>query len=98
MNLQKYTEKAQEAVLGAQSLASEYGNPQIEPEHLLLALVTQDGGVVPQVLQRLGASVATVMAQARDEFNRLPKVSGAAQQPHVSGLLNSVATRAETEA
>ncbi len=50
MNLQRYTEKAQEALLAAQSLATEYNQSQIEPEHLLLALLEQDGGVVPRFL------------------------------------------------
>jgi ATP-dependent Clp protease ATP-binding subunit ClpB len=47
MNIQKYTEKAQEAVIGAQSLADREGHPEITPEHLLLALVEQHGGIVP---------------------------------------------------
>jgi ATP-dependent Clp protease ATP-binding subunit ClpA len=53
MNLDKFTQKAQEAVLEAQRLAGEYKHSQIEPEHLLAALVRQPEGVVPQVLARL---------------------------------------------
>src|SRR4051794_22273184 len=98
MNLQKYTEKAQEAVVQAQSLASEQNNSQIEPEHLLLALLTQEGGVVPQVLQRLGATVPSLTQQARAEIEKLPRVTGSAQQPYVSNRLNQVGSRAETEA
>ena len=51
MNLNKFTEKAQEAVLGAQQLAESLNHPQIEPEHLLVMLVEQDQGVVPALLR-----------------------------------------------
>ncbi|HIC93646.1 MAG TPA: hypothetical protein EYP09_05290, partial [Anaerolineae bacterium] len=50
MNLNKFTEKAQEALFEAQNLATEYDHSQIEPEHLLLALVAQADGVVPQIV------------------------------------------------
>jgi len=56
MNINKYTEKAQQALLAAQELASQYSHSQIEPEHLLLALVRQADGVVPQVLPKLGVA------------------------------------------
>ena len=55
MNLNKFTEKAQEAVVGAQALASELNHAQIEPEHLLVTLAEQADGVVPSVLRKLGA-------------------------------------------
>ena len=50
MDLNKYTDKAQEALLSAQSTAQEYGNSQIEAEHLLHALLTQDGGIASAIL------------------------------------------------
>ncbi len=53
MNINKYTEKAQEAVLGAQQLAEQASHPQIEPEHLLVALVEQRDGIVPEVLRKM---------------------------------------------
>ena len=55
MNLNKLTEKAQEAVLGAQKLAETLGHPQIEPEHLLIALLEQQDGVAPAVLRKMNA-------------------------------------------
>jgi ATP-dependent Clp protease ATP-binding subunit ClpB len=98
MNLQRYTEKAQEALLGAQSLATEYNQSQIEPEHLLLALLEQDGGVVPQIFMKLNVSVSEANARLRAAVQALPRLSGATQQPSVSGRLNAVANRAEQEA
>ena len=60
MRFDRFTQKAQEAVMEAQSLASEYNHPSIEPEHLLLALLQQEGGVVPAVLARMGADAAMI--------------------------------------
>ncbi len=54
MNLNRYTEKAQEALLEAQRLAEEYRHPAIENEHLLLSLLRQSDGVVPQVVRKAG--------------------------------------------
>ena len=53
MDLNRYTQRAQEAVLGAQTLAGDYSHAQIEPEHLLLALLRQSDGIVPQVVRKL---------------------------------------------
>ena len=58
MNLKRYTEKSQEAVLAAQQLAERQHHPQIEPEHLLVTLIDQPDGVVPAVLRRLGRRAA----------------------------------------
>ncbi len=98
MNLQKYTEKAQEAVQGALSLATEYNNTQIEPEHLLLALLEQDGGVVPTILIRLNVSVSALAADTRAEIERLARMTGGPAEPRVGGRLNTVTTKAENEA
>src|SRR5947209_630214 len=88
MNLQKYTEKAQEAVQAALSLATEYNNTQIEPEHLLLALLQQDGGVVPTVLERLNVSVDSLARHTRSEIERLARLSGGAAEPVLAEPLN----------
>jgi len=53
MNIQKYTEKAQEAIAGAQQLADRGGHPEITPEHLLLTLIEQQGGIVPEILRKM---------------------------------------------
>ena len=98
MNLNKYTEKAQEAIVQAQSLASEYSHSQIEPEHLLLALVRQMDGVVPQIVQKLGANPRTLQQELEQDLARRPKVYGAATQVGLSRDLRAVLDLAEKEA
>lgn len=61
MNLNRFTEKAQEAVLAAQQLAERSRHPQIEPEHLLLVLAQQPEGVVPTLFRRLGGDPAPLV-------------------------------------
>ena len=77
MNLNKLTEKAQEAVLTAQNLASEFNQPEITPEHLLSALVEQPGGIVQSILRKLNVEPRQMAADARKLFHALPKVYGA---------------------
>ena len=67
MNLNKYTEKAQEAILAAQRLAEQSNHAQIEPEHLLLALVEQADGIVPALFRKMGAEPKPVADQLRAE-------------------------------
>ena len=65
MNINKYTEKAQEAVLAAQQLAEQANNAQVEPEHLLVALVDQKDGIIPDLLRKMNADPAAIDAAAR---------------------------------
>ena len=65
MNINKYTEKAQEAMLGAQQLADREGHPEILPEHLLITLIEQRDGIVPSIIQKIGADPAAVAAAVR---------------------------------
>jgi len=95
MNLQKYTEKAQEAVLTARQMAEEDSNNQIEPVHLLAALIEQPEGVVPQVLAKLGVDAGAMVQRVREELDKLPKVYGSGQV-YLSGAMNDVAKRAES--
>jgi ATP-dependent Clp protease ATP-binding subunit ClpB len=95
MNLQKYTEKAQEAILTARQMAEEANQNQFEPVHMLLALIEQPEGVVPQILSRLGANIGMLAQELRAEIDKLPKVYGGAGQTYLSNALNSVANRAE---
>lgn len=99
MRLDKFTIKAQEAVLEAQHLAEEKNHQQIEVEHLLLALLRQDGGVVAPVLQKLGVRPQLVANQVEEEINRLPQVSGAVTGgAYISPGLKSVLDNAWEEA
>jgi hypothetical protein len=98
MDVNRFTEKAQEAVLGARTLAMRFGQQQIEPEHLLLALLEQDKGVAAAILQKAGIDATGLTDRVSREIQRLPKVSGASDQPHPSGRLNRTLLAAEDEA
>jgi len=97
MNVNRLTDKAREAIIAAQGRAEQEGHSQIEPEHLLLTLVQQEGGVVPQVLLKLGVQPRTVAVELESALSRLPKVHGQAQA-YLSASLNTVADSAEKEA
>ena len=90
LNMNKLTEKAQEAVLAAQELAQNQQHSQIEPEHLIVALLTQADGVVPQIFSTLGANAESVAQQFDAELNRMPKAYGATAQVAVSPRLSRV--------
>jgi len=90
MRLDKLTIKAQEAVEAAGGIASELDAAQVEPEHLLKALLDQADGIVRPVLGKVGADAGTLDAEVADALAAAPKVSGAAAQMSVSGRLNSV--------
>src|SRR5215831_15360534 len=97
MNIQKYTEKAQEAIAGAQQLADREGHPEITPEHLLLTLAEQQGGIVPEILRKLNADPARVAADVRAELAKNPSAHGGSQ-PGLSARLRQVANAAEADA
>ncbi len=89
MNLNKLTEKAQEAIVAAQRLAESKGNTQLEPEHLLDALVTQEGGIVPAVLEQAGRGTGRDRSRAavRDlpASRASPAVASRCSSPPASG-------------
>jgi ATP-dependent Clp protease ATP-binding subunit ClpB len=95
MDLSRFTEKAQEAMLQAQGLAGEYSHGQIEGEHLLLALLRQSDGVVPVILQGLGLQVGMLAKQVEGELNRKPKVYGGTAQVGLSRALQQTLDRAD---
>src|SRR4051812_37247043 len=96
-NTNRFTEKSIEAINAAQNLAERNGNSQVEPEHLLLALLEQSEGVVPQVLSKMKIAVGALAEQVRAEINRLPRVSGGGVQLTISPRLRTVLTRAYDE-
>ncbi len=97
MNLNKFTEKAQEAVLASPQLANELNHAQVEPEHLLVTLVEQTDGVVPAVLRKLNADPAAIARALRDHLAKQPKAYGGAE-PHISPRLRVVIEAAQNEA
>jgi ATP-dependent Clp protease ATP-binding subunit ClpB len=94
----KLTIKAQEAIQKANEIASEHGNPELLPLHLLAALTKDREGIVVPVLGKLGANPAAIEAQAAEHIGRLPKVSGAGQQPRLSNAGQGLLDRAFKEA
>ncbi len=94
MDLNRFTEKGQEAVSQAQSLAAEYSHGQIEGEHLLLALLRQPDGIVPQIVQRLGIQPDSLIQQLSGELDRRPRVYGGAAQVGLSRELQQTLQQA----
>src|SRR5947199_10842585 len=87
MNFNKLTVKAQEAVAEAQNLARGAGNPEFTPEHLLLALLRQEGGIVAPILNKLGLNPGTIEAEVAAEVAKFAKVGGASAEPIVGNSL-----------
>ncbi len=94
MNVQRFTEKAQEALARAQELAAERGNTQVEEEHLLMALLDQPEGVVPTLLQRMGVDIARLRQQDQALIDRLATAYGGVSQPSISPDLRNTLVRA----
>ena len=80
MNVQKLTQKSMEAIQLAQNIASEHDNQQIEQCHVLLALLQQDGGLVPQLLTKMGITVPSVIAATQELVAQLPAVTGSGRE------------------
>jgi ATP-dependent Clp protease ATP-binding subunit ClpB len=96
VNLNKYTEKAQEAVVTTQQLAARQGHAEMLPEHLLSALLDQSEGIVPAVLGKMNIDPSVMSASAKALLGKLPKVQGGAE-PGLSARLRKVFTAAEDE-
>jgi ATP-dependent Clp protease ATP-binding subunit ClpB len=99
MKADRFTLKSQEALNAAQRLAGARGNPQVAPQHLLLALLEQEGGIVVPVIQRAGADPEAIRRRANEALDRLPKVTGdATEAPGLDAKTLEVLTRADEEA
>ncbi|HEX6821642.1 MAG TPA: ATP-dependent chaperone ClpB [Candidatus Sulfotelmatobacter sp.] len=94
----KFTVKAQEAVQRASQLASEHGNPELQPIHLLAALLEDKENIVPPVLEKIGIGPQAVLSDVYAQIEKLPKVSGQAAQPALSNEANSLLEQAFKEA
>src|SRR5690348_10400954 len=97
MNINKYTEKAREAVADAIKLAQQANNPQVEPEHLLVALATQQDGIVPELLRKMDKDPAAIARDARALLQKISQAYGGAE-PTMSPRLRLVTDDAEAEA
>ncbi len=97
MNINKYTEKAREAVAAAIELARQSNNPQVEPEHLLVALVEQADGIVPELLRKMNVDVAAVVRGGRELLKKLSQAYGGSE-PGMSPRFKLVTDQAQAEA
>lgn len=93
----RFTQKSQEAIIAAQNNAESNHNSQVEPEHLLLALLEQNEGVVPQILNKLNISLASVSEKTKSSIARLPRMMGAASQLSISPRMRTVLVNAHDQ-
>lgn len=95
MNFDKYTQNARAAVSDSQSIALENGQQQLEGEHLHLALLRQEEGLVARLLTYMGLDVATLANEVQQEIDRLPKVTGGGDQLYAGRRFSQLLTAAE---
>jgi ATP-dependent Clp protease ATP-binding subunit ClpB len=101
MDFNRFTEKLQEGFHAAQSLASQRGQQQLDVEHLLVALLEQEGGLAPSILSKAQVNLETVHARLIQELDKLPRVSGSAtatDQVYITSRLQKLLDRAQSEA
>ena len=98
MNAQNFTQKTIEAVQTAQSMAQENRNSYITPEHLLYALVDQDGGLIPTLFKRMGVDCDALLSELDGQIAALPKVGGDSSEVYMSSELSRVLSAAEKAA
>lgn len=101
MDLQKFTQKSIEAIQKAQSLSIEYQNPQIEQVHLLYALLTQEGGLIPELLKKMNIDTGAFKESVKSEINKLSSVSGSGRESgkvYISADVDTILVAAENKA
>lgn len=98
MNFNQYTQKSIEAVQSAQSIAQSMGHQQLTQDHLLKALISQNDGLIPQLITNAGADISALSRRLDDEIARMPQVSGGNQQMYLSPDLEKALADAEKEA
>ncbi len=96
MNIQKFTQKSIEAINDSEKIVSEYGNPQLDCEHFLLALLNQEGSLIAKLITKMGIDELDFTNAVIEQIQKKPKVSGG--QRNVSVALNDVLLYAEDEA
>ena len=97
MNLQKYTQKSIDAIQNTQNIASEYQNPQIEQQHLVYALLTQQEGLIPQLLIQIDININGIVNRVQEEISKLPHVSGSreAGKIYIASDMDKIFTKSE---
>jgi len=95
MNIEKYTQKMQGAILDAQSIANSYGHQQLEIAHVHYAIISDSDGLIPKLLEAMNVDVNSLKADLKSYLEKLPKVSGGSAQLYMSSELNNVLTKSE---
>ena len=95
MNIEKYTQKMQGAILDAQSIANSYGHQQLEIAHVHYAIISDSDGLIPKLLEAMNVDINSLKADLKSDLEKLPKVSGSSAQLYMSSELNNVLTKAE---
>jgi ATP-dependent Clp protease ATP-binding subunit ClpB len=95
MDLNKYTQKSQEAILNAQQIAQDYGHPAIEPAHLLLALLRQEEGIVPAIVTKVAGSVQGLRDDLNNDLNKRPRMQGSNTEPGLAQPASNTLQAAE---
>ena len=98
MDLNKFTEKAAEAIQESVKLAQKSGQQQVEPEHLLLSLLNQEGGLTGAILGKAGVAVDSLQRRAQQDVDRLPKMSGGEDRVGLGSRMVRLGNKAEDEA
>ena len=95
MNIEKYTQKMQGAILDSQNLATSYGHQQLEIAHVHYAIISDSDGLIPKLLEAMNVDVRALKADLEKNLEKMPKVSGGNGQVYMSPELNSVLIKAE---
>src|SRR5687768_5125057 len=101
VDINRFTQKAQEAISSAQTKAARYGHQQVDVEHLLATLLEQENGLATSILSKSGVNVDAFKRRVDQELERMPRVSGpggAPDQVYITGRLNRLLAQAEEEA
>lgn len=97
MENNRFTQKSMQALQSAQQLALSYGNAQVEPIHLLYALLNGEQSFIPQLLGKMGVNDAQMKNACDSAVSRLPRIAGSNQQPYVCAAFSAVLIQAEAE-
>lgn len=100
MDLNRLTQKSLEAVQQGERIAISYGNPEIDMDHLLLALLQQEEGLLPRLLEKMDVSVAKLQEEVEELLNKKPRISGPGREPgkiYISNTVNNILIKAEEE-
>src|SRR5476651_623210 len=99
MDLNKFTEQATAAIGSAQEEATRLGNQSVDVEHLFYALLTQEGGLIPRLFERLKVSLDLLLTKTQAALDQIPRVTGSgAGQTGITNRLNQLLLRAQDEA